>query len=97
MPGDYQGLVRFIIFMIVVYMIGATSTAIYKQLMVHTSQKIVKEMRQDLFDKTQKLHIQYFDSHTHRKVMSHYINDLDIVQVDLNNCIDKIIHKFILI
>ena len=87
MPGDYQGLVRFIIFMIVVYMIGATSTAIYKQLMVHTSQKIVKEMRQDLFDKTQKLPIQYFDSHTHGEVMSHFTNDLDTVQDALNNCL----------
>lgn len=97
MPGDYQGLVRFIIFMIVVYMIGATSTAIYKQLMVHTSQKIVKEMRQDLFDKTQKLPIQYFDSHTHGEVMSHFTNDLDTVQDALNNCFDNLIQSFIMI
>lgn len=97
MPGDYQGLVRFIIFMIVVYMIGATSTAIYKQLMVHTSQKIVKEMRQDLFDKTQKLPIQYFDGHTHGEVMSHFTNDLDTVQDALNNCFDNLIQSFIMI
>ncbi len=97
MPGDYQGLVHFIIFMIVVYMIGATSTAIYKQLMVHTSQKIVKEMRQDLFDKTQKLPIQYFDSHTHGEVMSHFTNDLDTVQDALNNCFDNLIQSFIMI
>ena len=96
-PGDYQGLVRFIIFMIVVYMIGATATAIYKQLMVHTSQKIVKEMRQDLFDKTQKLPIQYFDSHTHGEVMSHFTNDLDTVQDALNNCFDNLIQSFIMI
>ena len=71
LPGDYHGLVHFIIFMGIVYAIGATSTAIYKQLMIHTSQKIVKEMRQDLFDRMQKLPIKYFDSHTHGEIIYH--------------------------
>ena len=97
LPGDYQGLVHFIIFMGIVYAIGATSTAIYKQLMIHTSQKIVKEMRQDLFDRMQKLPIKYFDSHTHGEIMSHFTNDLDTVQDAFNNCFDNLIQSFIMI
>ncbi|MFR7591621.1 MAG: ABC transporter ATP-binding protein [Longibaculum sp.] len=97
LPGDYSGLLSFVIFMGIVYVIGATSTAIYKQLMVHTSQKIVKEMRQDLFDKMQKLPIKYFDSHTHGDIMSHFTNDLDTVQDAFNNCFDNLIQSFIMI
>ena len=97
MPGDYNGLVQFIMLMIVVYLIGATATGIYKQLMVHTAQKMVKEMRADLFCKMQKLPIRFFDGHTHGEIMSRFTNDLDTVQDALNNCFDMLIQSFIMI
>ena len=59
---DAQGFIRFVMLMAIVYALGALSTAIYKQLMVHTAQKIVKDIRQDLFNKMQKLPLKYFDS-----------------------------------
>ena len=61
LKNDYHGLVSFIVLMAIVYFIGATATAIYKQLMVHTAQSIVQELRNDLFAKMQKLPISYFD------------------------------------
>lgn len=97
LTGDYQGLLNFVIFMAVVYMIGATSTAIYKQLMVHTSQKIIKELRHDLFEKVQKLPIRYFDGHTHGEIMSRFTNDIDTLQDAFNNCFDNFIQSFIMI
>lgn len=97
LPQDSSGLISFIILMICVYIVGATSTAIYKQLMVHTSQKIVKEIRQDLFDKMQKLPLRYFDSNTHGNIMSRFTNDLDTVQDAMNNCFDNLIQSFIMI
>ena len=97
LPRDFQGLISFLIFMACIYAIGATSTAIYKQLMVHTSQKIVEEMRQDLFCKMQKLPLRYFDSNAHGNIMSHFTNDLDTVQDALNNCFDNLIQSFIMI
>ena len=50
LKNDYHGLVSFIVLMAIVYFIGATATAIYKQLMVHTAQSIVQELRNDLVD-----------------------------------------------
>lgn len=41
--------------MAIVYFIGATATAIYKQLMVHTAQSIVQELRNDLFAENAKI------------------------------------------
>ena len=97
LPQNYNGLITFVIIMGVVYAIGATSTAIYKQLMIHTSQKIVKEIREDLFCKMQRLPLRYFDSHAHGNIMSHFTNDLDTVQDALNNCFDNLIQSFMLI
>lgn len=96
-PKDHDGLALVIVFMAGMYASGALCTAIYKQLMTHTSQKIVKEIRQDLFDKMQQLPLRFFDTNTHGDVMSHFTNDLDTVQDALNNCFDNLIQSFTMI
>lgn len=97
LPGNHQGLVKAVLFMAGMYACGALSTAIYKQLMTHTSQKIVKEIRADLFDKMQKLPLRFFDSNAHGDIMSRFTNDLDTVQDALNNCFDNLIQSFTMI
>ncbi|WP_071442192.1 ABC transporter ATP-binding protein [Traorella massiliensis] len=94
---DAQGFIRFVMLMAIVYALGALSTAIYKQLMVHTAQKIVKDIRQDLFNKMQKLPLKYFDSNAHGDLMSRFTNDLDTVQDAMNNCFDNLIQSFMMI
>lgn len=96
-PKDPDGLLQAIIFMGGMYLCGALCTAIYKQLMTHTSQKIIKEIRQDLFDKMQALPLRFFDSNTHGDIMSHFTNDLDTVQDAMNNCFDNLIQSFTMI
>lgn len=97
LPRNHEGLFQAVIFMAIMYGCGALSTAIYKQLMTHTSQKIVKEIRQDLFDKMQKLPLRFFDSNTHGDIMSRFTNDLDTVQDAMNNCFDNLIQSFTMI
>lgn len=96
-PGDYNGLLQAILFMAVMYASGVLCTAIYKQVMTHTSQKIVQEIRQDLFDKMQQLSLRFFDSNSHGDIMSHFTNDLDTVQDAMNNCFDNLIQSFTMI
>ena len=97
LPKNYNGLAKAVIFMAGMYACGALSTAVYKQLMTHTSQKIVKEIRQDLFDKMQQLPLRFFDSNAHGDIMSHFTNDLDTVQDAMNNCFDNLIQSFTMI
>ncbi len=94
---DAQGLVRFVMLMGCCLCRGALSTAIYKQLMVHTAQKIVKEIRQDLFNKMQRLPLKYFDTNAHGDLMSRFTNDLDTVLDAMNNCFDNLIQSFMMI
>lgn len=97
LPHDYNGLLKAIVFMICMYLGGVICTAVYKQLMTHTAQKIVKEIRRDLFSKMQKLPLRFFDTNAHGDIMSHFTNDLDTVQDALNNCFDNLIQSFIMI
>lgn len=94
-PKDVAGLLKMILFLGIIYLCGALATLGYNQLMVKTSQKIVKEIRQDLFDHTQSLPISYFDSHTHGDLMSHFTNDVDTIAEALNNSFTMMIQSFI--
>lgn len=94
-PRDIPGLVKALLFMGVMYAVGASATLGYNRLMVKTSQKIVKEIRKDLFNHTQSLPLAYFDSHTHGELMSHFTNDVDTIAEALNNSFTLMIQSFI--
>lgn len=96
-PKDIPGLLRAVCLMGLMYLCGALATFGYNQLMVHTSQKIVSEIRRDLFTKTQKLPLSYFDTHTHGELMSRFTNDMDTITEALNSSFTILIQSFIVI
>lgn len=94
-PGNMKGLLMAVGTMAVMYACGALSTLCYNRIMVHTSQKIVSEIRMDLFKHTQKLPVKYFDNNTHGEIMSHFTNDVDTVQEAMNNSFAMVIQSFL--
>lgn len=92
---DVPGLIRMILFMGVMYAVGALACYGYNQLMVRTSQTVVKEIRADLFSHVQKLPLKYFDAHTHGELMSRFTNDVDTISEALNNSFAMLIQSFI--
>lgn len=94
-PGDMQGLLKAVIGMGVMYLCGALSNLGYNRLMVHTSQKVVSDIRMDLFKHMQKLPLHYFDTNTRGEIMSHFTNDVDTVQEAMNNSFAMIIQSFL--
>ena len=77
LPGDKTGLLHAIFGMGIMYLCGALSTLGYNRLMVKTSQKVVADIRRDLFAHVQTLPLRYFDAHTHGELMSRFTNDVD--------------------
>ena len=96
-PGDIPGLVRMLLFMGIMYLAGACSCLAYGQMMMHISQTVVGEIRTDLFRKTQKLPLSYFDTHTHGELMSRFTNDVDTITEALNGSFTMLIESFITI
>lgn len=92
---DVPGLIRMILFMGVMYAVGALACFGYNQLMVRTSQTVVKEIRADLFSHVQKFPLKYFDAHTHGELMSRFTNDVDTISEALNNSFAMLIQSFI--
>lgn len=97
LPGDMPGLAVALVWMGLMYGLGVLATWGYNQLMVRTSQKVVSEIRSDLFRHTQTLPLSYFDAHTHGELMSRFTNDVDTLNDALNNSFALLIQSGIMI
>ena len=77
---DYSGLIRALITIGCVYLVGTLATWLYNRRMVTIAQGTLKRIRDEMFEKMQRLPIRYFDTHTHGDIMSLYTNDTDTLR-----------------
>ncbi len=74
----YMGALWLIIgLMIGVYLLGTLAAVIYTQLLAVTSQKVMHQIRTDMFNRMESLPIKFFDQNSHGEIMSYYTNDVD--------------------
>ncbi len=97
LPGDVKGLLTAVVGMGILYLCGVAATFGYNQLMGMTAQKVIKEIRHDLFAHVQKLPLKYFDAHTHGELMSRFTNDVDTVQEAMNSSFAMLIQSFLML
>ncbi|MBM6775237.1 ABC transporter ATP-binding protein [Olsenella profusa] len=83
--GDADALVRGVALTAVIYVVGVASAAGYTQTMVCAAQKVVFDIRRDLFAHIERLPLSFFDRTRHGDVMSYFTNDVDTVSEALNN------------
>ena len=89
--GGMPALIKGVILTAVIYLIGVLAALGYSQIMASSSQKIVYDIRKDLFSHMQTLPLSFFDSHQHGDVMSFYTNDVDTISDALNNSFSAVI------
>lgn len=77
---SYAGLFRTVLIVGVIFLIGVLSTLFYNRIMVVVAQGTLKKIRDTMFNHMQTLPIQYFDTHAHGDIMSHYTNDTDTLR-----------------
>ena len=73
----FTGLMKAIGTMIVIYLVGVISSLVHTRVMVTISEGVLKDIRDEMFIKMQRLPIRYFDTNTHGDIMSRYTNDTD--------------------
>ena len=72
--------VKVVFAMIGVYVVGWVATTVMGQVGAVLTQKFLRDMRNDMFDRMQHLPIKYFDRNTHGDIMSTYTNDIDALR-----------------
>ena len=93
-PEDGTLKIKFIQIMVIYIVIIVLSTIfsyLNSKIMLKVSQVAVAEMREDVFNKLQKLPIKYFDTHPTGELMSKIVNDIENVSTALNTSVNQII------
>lgn len=93
--GNIETLIRGVLVTVAIYAAGVLSSYGYTQIMVKAAQKVLFDIRRDLFAHLQTLPLKFFDSQRHGDVMSYFTNDVDTISDALNNSFAMVIQSFI--
>ncbi|MBP5461607.1 MAG: ABC transporter ATP-binding protein, partial [Lachnospiraceae bacterium] len=93
-PGDDRVMTYVLTALILlgsIYCIGVITTYVQARLMLSISQGMIERIRNELFEKLQRLPVRYFDSHQTGEIMSRFTNDIDNIDVMINNSLTQLI------
>lgn len=89
-PGNIPGLAKGLLLMAAVYLVGIAANYGQQRIMMDISQDALKNIRNDLFQKLQKLPVRYYDTNSHGELMSRFTNDVDTMGDMMTNTIVSI-------
>lgn len=89
--GSVANLLKGILTMLCIYLVAVIAQYLQQRLMITVSQGAIQKLRNDLFEKIQKLPVRYYDTNNHGDVMSRFTNDVDAVGEMLNNTVVQLI------
>ena len=93
----WTGLIKAISVMGIIYVSGIVATFLYNRIMAKVSQGILRNIRNEMFTKMQRLPIKFFDTNTYGEVMSYYTNDADTLREMISRSIPQFMSSFITI
>lgn len=73
--------------MLAIYAVGTIASFIQQKIMIKVSQKTLKGLRSELFEKLQKLPVRFYDSNSHGELMSRFTNDVDTIGEMITNTV----------
>lgn len=89
--GSVSSLMKGILVMLGIYLTGILAQYLQQRIMIGVSQGAIQKLRNELFEKLQKLPVRYYDTHNHGDTMSRFTNDVDVVGEMLNNTVVQLI------
>ncbi|MFN2138494.1 MAG: ABC transporter ATP-binding protein [Candidatus Promineifilaceae bacterium] len=84
-PGDVALLAQIVLLMLVIYLAGGLAAIIYGVMMVDVGQRLVADIRAELFTQFQALSLAYHDRHQVGDLMSRVSNDSEAINQVLSN------------
>lgn len=97
LKGDISGTITMALWLAGVYIVIGLTTWLQQYIMVVISQKTIRRLRQDLFEKIQRLPLRVFDKRQQGDLMSRMTNDIDNLNTALAQSVTQIISSFLTI
>lgn len=89
--GQFGRVGKVLCIMLVVYGIFSICNLIQSLVSAHLSQRIVKRMREDLFERIVHLPVKYLDTHPHGDVMSRMTNDVENISNTVSQSLSSLV------
>lgn len=89
--GDLPGLARIALLMLAVYAASSLLTWLQSYVMAGAAGRTVRDIRADLFARTQTLPLRYFDRHAHGDLLSRLTNDVEQINMVLTESAARLI------
>lgn len=93
--GTPQKLLHSLLVMACIFAVGVVAQYLQQRIMITVSQGALERIRNDLFEKLQKLPVRFYDTNNNGDIMSRFTNDLDAVGDMMNNTVVQIISSTI--
>lgn len=92
---NFSELTYILITMLVLYLIHSLCTFLQSRNSAILSQRVVKRMREDLFDCIVNLPVGYLDSHSHGDIMSRMTNDVENISNTVSQSVSSLFSGFL--
>ena len=96
LKSDVSGLKAASLKMGAIYAVSALTSFVYSRLMVRIGERSIRNIRQELFAKIQKMPISFFDTNKYGEIMSRFTNDTDVLSQALANTVPTIVRATIM-
>ena len=81
---QFERLRLIVLLLLSVYILDNGLTFLQEYIVAGVAQRVVYNLREELFNKLQSLPIMFFDMHTHGEIMSRATNDIDNVSITIS-------------
>lgn len=95
LPGDVPGLVRIVLFGAAINILAVLAIKLRMLLMAKTSNKVIQELRQELYDHIQGLDLAFFDSRPSGKILARIIGDSNSLKDIIENAVTTLIPNLV--
>jgi ATP-binding cassette subfamily B protein len=93
--GDPSGLAVIAIFMAAIYALSSLFQWLQGYVMIGVTQRTVRRLRQEVFDKYQTLPVKFFDTHSHGELMSRVTNDINNISTTLSESVTQLLSSLL--
>ena len=94
-PGDLAGLIRIVLLGAVINILAVLAIKLRMYLMAKTSNKVIQELRQQLYDHIQSLDLAFFDSRPSGKILARIIGDSNSLKDIIENAVTTLIRNLV--
>ncbi|CEN24526.1 ABC transporter-like protein [[Clostridium] sordellii] len=94
---DFAFIYKVLIILVILYIISSIFNYMQQYIIVSVAQKTVYDIRQDIYNKLNRLPLNYFDTHTYGEVLSKVTNDIDNISSTLQQSMTQLITSIVTI